>query len=202
MRTLFDEIKMEFGDAIEVGPYFTVGDEFQCVVSDPSELFRAYLHLRLRSPVRFRCGLGIGEIEGTVTSDDAMRGKAFYRARDAIDASKKKDKNVILKSNDHPNLFDIMFNAHLSVTSDIEDHWTQRQAEVVKRYLLLNRPKYEVLANHFNTSTQSISQVIIASRLHLMDEVNDVINLMLDDERVLGLRKVKTLEKNKSSKNA
>ncbi len=202
IRSVFKEVNLKFGDIIKVGPYFTVGDEFQCVVSDLSELFQVYLQLSLLSPVRFRCGLGIGEIEGKISMDDAMRGKAFYRARDAIDACKKTERYVVLISNDFPNVYDNLFNAHLSVISDIEDHWTQRQAEVVKKYLLLGSPKYEVMANYFNTTKQSISQVIIAAKLHLMDEVVASLRLMLDDERALKLRKAKTLDKNKSSKNA
>jgi hypothetical protein len=202
MRSVFQEAKLKFGDIIEVGPSFTVGDEFQCVVSDTSKLFQVYFHLRLLSPVNFRCGLGIGEIEGKVSQDDAMRGKAFYRARDAIDACKKMEGYVVLFSNDYSNVYDNLFNAHLSVISDIEDHWTQRQAEVVKKYLLLERPKYEVMADHYNTTKQSISQVIIAAKLHLMDEVVASLRIMMMDERVLKLRKAKTLDTNNSSKNA
>ena len=202
MRSVFQEVDMKFGDIIEVGPYFTVGDEFQCVVSDTSKLFQVHLHLRILSPVRFRCGLGIGEIEGKISRDDAMRGKAFYRARDAIDECKRMEGYVVLISNDVPNVYDDLFNTNLSVISDIEDHWTQRQAEIVKKYLLLGRPKYEVMADYFNTTKQSISQVIIAAKLHLLDEVVASLRLMLDDERVLKLRKAKTLDTSNSRKNA
>jgi hypothetical protein len=202
METAFKQVYETYKDVIELGPYFTVGDEFQCVVSDPSRLFDVYQRLRFLSPVRFRCGFGIGDIEGRVSKDVPMRGSAFVRARDAIEMCKKGERELMLRSNDYRSAFDDIINTLLLIAADIDDHWTQRQYEVVREYVIQGRPKYEVIANRFNTSKQSISQVIIASRLHQLDEVTTALNLMLEDERVLKLRKAKMLDTQKSSKNA
>jgi predicted DNA-binding protein YlxM (UPF0122 family) len=201
VQNVIDEIKNTFHENIKAGPYFTAGDEFQCILDDHSKLYLVHKELRLRMPVRFRCGFGIGDIEGPISTDATMRGTAFYRAREAITKAKELDRDLVIISEESANAFDGLLNVLFHVVEDLFDNMTHRQMEVLRYYILNDRPKHRNVADHFNTSAQSISQVLIASRLSVVDEVESAIQTMLGTPSFRKLKKVKMLDSANSSKN-
>ena len=200
---VFREIEINFQNQIKSGPTLTVGDEFQCILSKPAYMYPVYLQLRLRMPVRFRSGMGMGEIEeGSINANVTMRGTAFYRAREAINEAKNLNREIMITTGEKSNAYDGILNTLFHVIEDIFDNLTHRQIEVMQYYLLTDRPKHRIIADHFGTSVQSVSQVLIASRLNLFTDVEAASQTMMENPSARKLRKAKMFESQKSSKNA
>ncbi len=155
---------------------FTVGDEFQGVLKTPENTYEVIKFLKIFMPVRFYCGVGIGEVE-IPQSRGAMRGEAFYRARDALEICKKEKRAVYLISGE--NLIDVPANAILFLIQTIEAGWSIRQREVVTYYRLNPGLTYEKIGEHFGVTRQTIMKILKAAKFKAVREGEEAINRLL-----------------------
>lgn len=76
----------------------TIGDEFQAVLADARDFFAIINHLEENLPaIRFRYGLGVGEINTTLNRKAAigMDGPAFHFARQALEQARKEGRRFV-----------------------------------------------------------------------------------------------------------
>jgi hypothetical protein len=197
INSLLETLNNEFGDSIHMAFHVTVGDEFQGAFKDPLSLFSAYRALRLRMPVAFRCGMGVGGIEPSVKKDTSMRGMAFYRAREAIVLAKNFDRRSFIITSTDRTTKDVALNALLGFIDDIESHLTKRQGAMAKYYLLNGRPLHQDVATHFRVTPQSVSQTLKASKVSLIEEGEEAILSLLGGDDLKTPSKVKMLKSRK-----
>jgi hypothetical protein len=192
--TLLKALNKELKDSIVMDFHVTTGDEFQGAIMDPPSLFHAFRELRLRMPVAFRCGMGVGGIETPGGDAASMRGEAFYRARKAIETAKRSGRRFRIVTSRNATSKDLALNALLAFIDDIESHWTERQAIMAKHYLLLGRPMHQDVATHFGVTPQSVSQTLRASRVSLIEEGEGAILSLLGGTNMRSYTKVKLLD--------
>lgn len=142
----------------------TIDDEFQGVLRSPENSYDVCVRLQDSIPVAFRCGIGIGKIDVVSSEIPEMRGKSFFRSREALEFAKKFEYSVIVKSSDvMNNLMDETINAILSLIATIQSTWTERQREVVAFCRVHDEYSYSDIARELKVSKQAISQVLSAA---------------------------------------
>lgn len=164
----------------------TVGDEFQGVLTTPEKGYEIYRSIRDELQIDIYFGIGVGKIEKPFTQEVGMRGSAFYRARDALELCKKKNRNIFIKSSDTFNLTDDTINTLLRFIEVFENSWTKRQREIINYYRLHPNYTYEQLSRHFGFSKQTASKVLKAANWDLVSEGYNLINKLLKN---IGLNK-------------
>jgi len=189
INRLLKDLNKEFRDSILMDFHVTAGDEFQVALENPTSLLEAYRSLRLRMPVAFRCGMGIGGIEPHQGRDPSMRGQAFYRARRSIEVAKRLDRRSYIMTSSSSTRRDKVLNALLAFIDDIEVHWTERQRTLSTYYLLKGNPSLKAIATEFRVTPQSVSQTLRAARVTLIEEgENAMFSLAGETERGSSLK--------------
>lgn len=99
LRAAFRQVARAHSTAIYAPLAFrvTAGDEFQCVLSEPTRAFEIVMLLRaiaassrLRPVVRFRAAIGVGTMSVSRRADPyAADGPAFVMARSGLEAAKR-----------------------------------------------------------------------------------------------------------------
>lgn len=156
---------------------FTVGDEFQGVLTTPQNAYEVIKFLKIYMPVRFYCGVGIGEVEIPKSHSGGMRGNAFYRARDAIKICKKEKRDVYIISG--IDFIDVPANGILFLIQTIEEGWSSRQREVVTYYRINSGLTYEKIGKHFGVTRQTIMKILKAAKFKAIREGEEAINRLL-----------------------
>jgi hypothetical protein len=157
----------------------TVGDEFQIVLGDPSKAYDVCLFFKEHVPVRIRCGVGIGSLEKLSVDATGMRGTALYRARDAIECARKRDRTVFLKSCEDESHADNAINALLHFIQTVEEEWTERQSEVVGYYRFQTDLSYDKVGQHFGITKQSVHQILKSAHWHVLSEGENAVRGIL-----------------------
>ncbi|GAB6062048.1 SatD family protein [Deferrisoma palaeochoriense] len=111
----------------------TVGDEIQALFTDAEAALEADLDLRLfLFPLRLRCGLGVGPVEGPLEARTAgMEGECFLRSREALAEAKRHDSPLTWISSGAPPLDDAA-NACFLALAAVEARWTEKQAQALE----------------------------------------------------------------------
>ncbi len=98
-RALF-KVQSAFVKSV-VSPFtLTIGDEFQAVLKDTHEFFAMINLLENSLPdIRFRYGLGVGEIQTAINRKAAigMDGPAFHFAREALEQARNEKRKFVLR---------------------------------------------------------------------------------------------------------
>ena len=84
LNSILNEINKRYADEIAANFIITLGDEFQGLLSNPSNLFDIIDTIKFEMyPVRIRFGIGIGSIDTEVNSEMALGadGPAYHYAR-------------------------------------------------------------------------------------------------------------------------
>ena len=170
------EVNSHFADDVVVAFAPTVGDEFQGALRGPRNAYEAYLHIKSRLRVAIYCGIGFGDVEKPLQADVGMRGTAFYRARDALELCKSRNRKVMVRSSEDGDLTDETLNTLLHFIQSLEDSWTERQREVLGYYRLHPDDTYEQLGNHFGVSRQSVRDILRAGDWELIRELETLVN--------------------------
>ncbi|MCF7803279.1 MAG: SatD family protein [Candidatus Marinimicrobia bacterium] len=100
-KGVINEINSEYSGAFLSPLTVTLGDEFQGVLANASQLF-AIIHqaqIQLRAgdePIEVRFALGLGDIETPINNQSAigMDGSAFHNAREALENAKQEDRHL------------------------------------------------------------------------------------------------------------
>lgn len=179
LEEVLDRVNEDFKDCIYIEFKPTVGDEFQGVLKEAAFLYDIYLYIKNNLPVEFYCGVGIGKVERPHNKDLGMRGDAFYRAREALQFCKAKDRRVYLKSEKLE--LDDLVNVILHFIQKIEESWTKRQRKVISLYRFNPSCSYGEIGERLRISKQAVSQILKAGNWDLLKEGEDVLRKVLRD---------------------
>ncbi len=117
---------------------FLRGDEIQGVLREPIGLGKALRHLRQTCfPSLVRIGIGVGAIDAPEESWEnnswLLSGEAFYHARDALNAVKKRKEPVTSIKTGNAEI-DRLLNSLLGLIDVIRNDWTMKQWQSVTAY--------------------------------------------------------------------
>ncbi len=157
----------------------TVGDEFQGALHDATKAYAVCLYLRTNTPVSLYCGVGIGEVERLPEKEGGMRGTAFYRAREALDACKRQQRLILLQADESRANGVLIINAMLGLIQALEERWTIRQRELAHFYRLHPELTYEGLGRQFGVSKQAVSQVLRGAKWDALVEGERTVGVLL-----------------------
>lgn len=167
----------------------TAGDEFQIVLNNPESIFDVYRFLQNNLQVKLYYGIGIGQIkavkEGLRPSE--MYGSAFYLSRDALDEAKKKEVNIVFKTEDKQ--LNSLLNVIMEFTHFIRNNWTPRQKEILsfveQRFEHNEKIKQKFVANHFDVSEQYISKIFKKTGFELVIKGEERITSILKKKEII-----------------
>ena len=107
------------------------GDAFQGALISLSGLYNIIEAFENQLTIKFRCGIGIGEISTEFSLNPLeMDGPAFHASQYALEDAKKNQKFVWIKSERRQ--FDMIINTLWVLLSSIKSGWTKRQYEVIQ----------------------------------------------------------------------
>jgi len=174
------DVNGEFSDDILVHFRLTVGDEFQGALNNPGNAYRTYLRIKHRLPVDFYWGIGIGGVEKPLSEEIGMRGTAFYRARDAVQLCKRKNREIMIISAETVGRMDRIANTLFYFLQSLEGSWTKRQREVIDHLRAHPDYTYEQLASNFGISKQAVYRILKAANWDAFSEGETLVNELLE----------------------
>ncbi|MDZ7270857.1 MAG: SatD family protein [candidate division KSB1 bacterium] len=157
----------------------TVGDEFQGALQDATNAYAVCLYLRVTTPASLYCGVGVGEVERLAHEEGGMRGTAFYRAREALNACKRQQRTILLRADESRTQGVEVVNALLGLIQALEERWTIRQREMARFYRMHPELTYEEVGRHFGVSKQAVSQVLRGAKWDALLEGERTVNALL-----------------------
>ncbi len=171
IEAAFGEINLRFAADIAIPFQFTLGDEFQGVLTDLAKA--PYIAGRLReevAPVKIRIGIGFGGITTELSGDiRKVDGPAFHIARDVMDDLKRKQKKRGLKHKQHltgfasERGFDDTVDTVYMLYDVLISERTEKQWWAAKVYNLAGTATRA--ATMFGTTFQNISKQVNAAHL-------------------------------------
>lgn len=158
----FEAVNRRYDEHVAIRFQFTLGDEFQGVLSDASKAPHVVSQLREEiAPVRLRIGMAIGDIATDLSSDiRQVDGPAFHIARDVIEGLKRKQRLTGFASQSG---YDDIVNTVYMLYDVIIDRRTERQWQVARAYSLTGSG--DAAAKVLGTTPQNISKHIRAAHL-------------------------------------
>lgn len=96
LKKILDDINIKFEESIESKFIITLGDEFQGLLKSNVDIMQIINYIQFEMyPIKFRIGLGIGEINTSINMEFALGadGPAYYNARSAIEFVGKNEKS-------------------------------------------------------------------------------------------------------------
>lgn len=174
-------LNQEMQSDILLGFAPTSGDEFQGVLKSPAKAYDACVFIAASTHPKAYFGIGIGDVEEPVAGEKGLRGRAFYRARDAIEKCKRKKQRILIQSAEM-SLMDDMSNTLLALLAAIEASWTRRQAEIVNHIRLSQGLSYEELARHYGITKQAVSQHLKAANWAEVSAAEELLRRLLRDQ--------------------
>lgn len=178
LEEVLNSLNKEYNNEIKKKLSITLGDEFQGLFLKSCNLLEIIHKIELEMfPVRFRFGIGIGEIEfdhGNINSPYRSDGEVWWNAREAIDEVKKlnstnKQKyfsNVYIKSNNKS--LNNRLNTILDLCYAIKVKWTVKQLDLIKytikNYGLTDKFVINKVSEHFEQSSSTIYGKYSSSR--------------------------------------
>lgn len=185
-RQALNSAQREYGRGIVSPLTLTIGDEFQAVLGDASNLFAIVNRLEESLPtIRFRYGLGVGEISTALNRKAAigMDGPAFHFARQALEQARQTERRFAF----------VCASPRVQARIDLLLHWidviTANWSKEKKQILRLSqlRLTQKDIARKIGISQPAVSQHIRQPvfRLVLQSEqvVQDEINALLESGR-------------------
>lgn len=188
LSDILDKMNEEFSKQIESKLTITLGDEFQCIVSDMKTAFllidRITLELQLTTKkqldeeISLRWGIGIGSLITPIKDKDVSigaDGPAYWHAREAIGSVHEDNDYGLLNEKimtEHKD--DLFYNSIIRLQNIIRNQWTATQKETV--YYVLKAGGYKEVSNQAVTdalkdglnksfSPQTISKRIISTQI-------------------------------------
>lgn len=188
LSDILDKMNEEFSEQIESKLTITLGDEFQCIVSEMETAFllidRITLELQLMTiaqldeEISLRWGIGIGELITPIKDKEVSigaDGPAYWHAREAIESVHEDNDYGLLNEKirtEHPD--DLFYNSIVRLQSVIRNQWTATQKETV--YYVLKAGGYGNVSNQQVTdalkeglgksfSAQTVSKRIISTQI-------------------------------------
>jgi len=177
------EANRRFAADILINFSVTIGDEFQGVLRTPRQAYDVCLRLHSGIPTRLRIGIGVGSVERRFQKNQGMRGTAFYRARTAIEAGRKLERAILVRSASQPS--DVAVNSLLNTVAALEARWTPRQRQLLGFYREHPSWTYDRLGRRFKVTKQAVSQILAAAGWDTLVEAEVAIRSLLGDGEAL-----------------
>jgi predicted DNA-binding protein YlxM (UPF0122 family) len=176
------EINMKFKESIisEFRP--TIGDEFQGILNNPENAYDIYIFFKNELSVNFYFGIGVGnaEIPPTAAEGHYMRGSAFYRARDALEACKNKKRHIFIKSSNTQEHIDDVINAMFQIIGILEKSMTDKQRKIVNYYRKNQDFTYKQIGQKFGTTKQTVYDILKAANWNIISICESQVRRLLE----------------------
>lgn len=189
LEKVLEEINMQYSDDIASKFMITLGDEFQGLLLSGSNVINIISKIeRSMYPVKLRYGVGIGEITTDINPHMPIGadGPSYYRAREAIESLKEKEKkkqtyagDIIFKADDKNQAIMKMLNTIVELMFAIKAFWSDRQREVIWDML-------EYQDNQVNTARRlkikqpTVQKMLAAGKYYAYKEAMDTIGSVLE----------------------
>ncbi|WP_368644706.1 SatD family protein [Alkalibacterium putridalgicola] len=207
LSDILDKMNEEFSEQIESKLTITLGDEFQCIVSEMETAFllidRITLELQLMTiaqldeEISLRWGIGIGELITPIKDKEVSigaDGPAYWHAREAIESVHEDNDYGLLNEKirtEHPD--DLFYNSIVRLQSVIRNQWTATQKETV--YYVLKAGGYGNVSNQQVTDTlkeglgksfsaQTVSKRIISTQIKQYIQSRKLLAEKIEEGRV------------------
>ena len=166
----------------------TLGDEFQGLLRSRQSILDIITDFELYMlPVRFRYGIGIGDIDTEINYEDSAEidGSAYHRAREMINALEdKKGKyneeasDIMICSGEIRDERDDLMNSLLAVCSALKSKWTERQKEIICTYIQNGENQYKT-AEILEIAQSSVNRALQNARFYAYKSAMDTITSVL-----------------------
>lgn len=189
LQYILDEVNKKYKDDIVIPFELTIGDEFQALLKKGDNILKMIHHIKLAFyPHQIRYGLGVGKHK--ISDKHGADGKVWWRARDAImflklESKKKnsKQESRILLNTSQNEVSDLI-NASLNVLASIEEHWTDRQREilnhVVDKYAFSIKIKQTELADELEMTPPTLNKHLKSMNyfnyVSMIEKIDQVMN--------------------------
>lgn len=174
-RSAIEKINAEYRDSIAARFLVTLGDEFQGLLLRPDVSYDVVRRFEdLMKPVRFAFGVGVGTLSTPLRKEAlGMDGKAFHRARRALDEAKHRNRTVfyILESDQ-----DAAINAIVALMDVQWQRLTSRQKQVAR---LLKEQSPKDVARRLRISVQAVSKAKQSAGMVELEEAGEVLRRLL-----------------------
>lgn len=189
MVLAFDRLNHDFQDLIVSKFTMTLGDEFQALLKPTYKVWQLLDLLTIYCPVRFRLGLGYGEIRTKIDPNQSLGadGWAFWNARDAIRLVHSFNWNgrshvLFIGPYEHE---DNPINGLILSTEMIKSQWIRTQSDLFVS--LLNEGVYQadfnqkLFAQKIGVSESSLSKRLTAGNIKIYFQLREVLGQLLED---------------------
>ncbi len=191
LHQTLDDINDRFKKDIASKFTITIGDEFQGLHYSPQNIIEIIDTIKMALyPIKFRFGVGFGEMNTRINENMAIGadGPAYYAAREAIEKIKsikhqyERPIKDIMFAYDNPKMKSRLelVNATLSTCSYIEDKWSDKQREVIKKLIQENSSQRE-LADFLGLEQSSIQRRLYASGFYTYKYAKKNISNVMND---------------------
>lgn len=136
-----DRLNRKYEEDIVSKFLITLGDEFQGLLYGGKNILSMINEIKIEMyPVRLRFGVGIGPITTDIQTEMALGadGPGYYRAREAIEVLKEREKknrsvpaDLCLKIDETDRGKEVLLNTVFELMYAVESGWTARQREII-----------------------------------------------------------------------
>lgn len=173
LNEILEETNLKYTNDIEAKFLITIGDEFQGLLNNPSNLFNIINDIQFKFlPYKLRIGIGIGDMSTNIIKKHAIGsdGPAYYAARECIDEIKS-NKNKYEKPYEYIKIkqYDLeenpsymLLNSTLSLLGYLSKDWTMKQSEVIK-YMYFDDLSQREIGKKLDLEQSSVQRRITSS---------------------------------------
>lgn len=184
-KEVLENINVKYSEKIRSKFRITLGDEFQGLLMGTENVMQIVNDIEYEMfPVRFRFGIGIGEIDTEINYENSAEidGPAYHRARNMIRTVEQREsqygesgQNILICSGEESENPDRVMNALLAASQALRSKWTQRQCEIVKSYERNEENQYKT-AEALGISQSSVSRALDNARFYAYKTALDTIS--------------------------
>lgn len=141
LQWVMDRLNRKYEEDIVSKFLITLGDEFQGLLYGGKNILSMINEIKIEMyPVRLRFGVGIGPITTDIQTEMALGadGPGYYRAREAIEVLKEREKknrsvpaDLCLKMDETDRGKEVLLNTVFELMYAVESGWTARQREII-----------------------------------------------------------------------
>ena len=170
----------------------TLGDEFQGLLCSGANAMSIVLDIERRmDPIRVRFGIGVGEISTNIDRELAIGadGSAYYKAREAIEYLKRKEKrnksgeaDVRLEVDGTEHATVELINTILSLMTAIKNSWTDRQRQAIWN-MLEHQDSQSDVAQRLGITQSSVQKNLTKGSYYTYTEAVNTVEKVMSEIR-------------------
>ncbi|MGC9314572.1 MAG: SatD family protein [bacterium] len=177
------DVNLKFKDSLYAGFIVTTGDEFQALAMDLKSAYELTIEIKHRiHPYPIRFGVGCGSLNVFPENRDfaiGFDGKAFWRAREAIQESEKSGVSVVFRTGSE--IDDILKSIQTGIDW-ISKNRTNFQKEVIR--LNFSGMKQKDIAHRLKSQQPNISRALKEGGFSETTDLKNAIFSLLDSPYV------------------